>query len=162
MKLIRAKSNAFFSFCIILLVMMSACAAWELPGDIPGTYTGKAREMIRYDRGGQFVYMDKSVLISLVIDSAGGITGMVGEAAFEGCKVAQNGSWIARQLKINTEYIITGMLSGKTFEKDTVINKNISIPFNIVNGELKGSLIVNKKNKSEDFPIIRRLELKKL
>jgi hypothetical protein len=98
-------------------------------------------------------------MVSLIIDKDGNVAGMAGEATFEDCILTQNRGWIGRQLGIKTDFLINGKLIGRTFEKDTLINKDISIPFNIENGELKGSLFM--KTKGDSFPIVSVLKLKK-
>jgi hypothetical protein len=98
-------------------------------------------------------------MASLMIDKSGEVIGMVGGAMFEGCSVKQNRGWVGRQLGIKTDFLIQGMLKGNTFEKDTILTKNISIPFNIENGELKGSLILTTKGDS--YQIISILKLQK-
>lgn len=94
-----------------------------------------------------------------MIDKSGEVIGMVGDAMFEGCSVKQNRGWVERQLGIKTDFLIQGMLKGNTFDKDTLTNKEISIPFNIKNGELKGSVVM--KLKGDSYPIISNLNLKK-
>lgn len=115
--------------------------------------------MIRYERDGQYIFRDDVVMVSLIIDSMGHVTGMVGEAAFEGCNVTKNRGWISRQLNIKTDFLISGMLKGNTFDKDTLVDKNISIPFNIESGELKGSLFLTTNG--QNFPIISFFKIKK-
>ena len=157
MKLILTKSGIYFILLVISIFILPACGKWSLPADLPGTYTGKERVVIRYDREGQFVYRDDIVMVSMTIDSKGEVTGMVGEADFEGCKVTQNRGWLSRQLGIKTDFIIRGKLTGSTIEKDSIIYKNISIPFNMENGGLKGSLFLN--NTGQNYPIISNLKL---
>lgn len=98
-------------------------------------------------------------MVSLLIDKTGQVIGMAGDAIFEGCSVKQNRGWVGRQLGIKTDFLIQGMLKGNTFDKDTLINKEISIPFNIKNGELIGSMFVTTNGQS--FPMISILKLQK-
>lgn len=159
MNITYSKSTYLLFAFIISITILLACDKSVVPGNLSGTYTGKERVFIRYDRGGQYIYRDNYVLMSLIIDSKGNVSGMVGDAIFDGCNVVQNRGWIGRQLGIKTDFLINGMLKGSTFDKDTIVNKNISIPFNIENGELKGSLFLTTKG--ESFPIISILKLKK-
>jgi hypothetical protein len=160
MKRVLSKTSLLFIFLTAVIFILSACNEWAIPGDLPGTYAGEQRVLIRYDRGGQYIYRDKTVLVSLNIDKSGNVTGMVGEAAFESCKVIQNRGWIGRQLGLRTDFLVKGMLVGNTFDKDTIVHKDINIPFNIESGELKGSLILISNG--ENFPIIRVMKLKRL
>lgn len=147
--------NVIIPFALIL----SSCSQSGIPGDLPGTYNGKERVVIRYEKGGQYIFRDGYVMVSLLIDKSGQVIGMAGGATFEGCSVKQNRGWIGRQLGIKTDFLIQGILKGNTFDKDTMLNKVITIPFNIENGELKGSLFMTLKGDS--FPIISSMKLQK-
>jgi len=159
MKPLNFRAILLVKIFIPSIFFLTACNEELIPADLPGTYTGKERVIIRYDRGGQYIYREKEVLVSLIIDSKGNVIGMVGEATYEECNVIRNRGWIARQLNIKTDFLIEGMLNGNIFESDTIVNKNISIPFNIQNGELKGSLV--QTTKGESFPIISILKMQK-
>lgn len=153
------KPGHLFKILVPVILILSSCSEGFKPGNLQGIYTGKERVIIRYDKGGQYIYRDESVLVSIIIDSGGNVNGMVGEATFENCNITRNRGWIERQLGIKTDFLISGKLKGNTFEEDTIINKNINIPINIENGELKGSLLLILKG--EDFPMISKLKLKK-
>jgi len=155
----NTKDKQLFILLSILIFILTSCDEQVIPDSLPGTYTGKERIIIRYDRGGQYIFRDDYVMVSLMIDSIGNVTGMVGEATLVDCNVNRNRGWISWQLGIKTDFLIRGMLKGNTFDKDTLVNKYISIPFNIENGELKGSLFMNANGDS--FPIISVLKLQK-
>lgn len=159
MKHVHLYHRHLFAILVLAILILSSCSEGFKPGKLQGIYTGKERVIIRYDRGGQYIYRDESVLVSVIIDSAGLVNGMVGEATFENCHISRNRGWIERQLGIKSDFLISGTLKGNTFEEDTIMNKNINIPFNIENGELKGSLLLTLKG--EDFPMISKLKLKK-
>lgn len=159
MKPVSPKSGYLFILLIAATLLITACNEWNIPDSLPGIYTGKERALIRYDKNGQYIYRDEDVMVSLMIDSMGRVTGMVGEAAFAGCTVSQNRGWIERQLNIKTDFLINGILKGSTFKDDTIVKKDISIPFDIENGELKGSMFLISNG--QDFPIISILKLQK-
>jgi hypothetical protein len=159
MNITSSKSTYLLFVIIVCNTIFAACDKSTLPADLSGTYSGKARVIVRYDRGGHYIYMDDYVQISLIINSSGNVIGLAGGAAFEGCNVVRNRGWVERQLGIKTDFLIKGLLKGNTFDKDTVVNKNISIPFNIKNGELQGSLI--QLTNGESYPIISKLKLQK-
>jgi hypothetical protein len=159
MNQLQYKSKHLSNILIPIILILSSCSESGIPVDLPGTYNGRERVVIKYDRGGQYIYRDDYVMVSMMIDESGQVIGMVGDAMFEGCSVKQNRGWIARQLGIKTDFLIKGMLKGNTFDKDTMLNKVISIPFNNENGELKGSLILTTKGDS--YPIISILKLQK-
>jgi hypothetical protein len=150
------------TYCILLIIITFTVSCNKnngIPAELPGTYTGKERVIVRYNNDGQFFFREDSVLVSLIIESDGQISGMVGEAAFEKCNVKTNRGWISRQLNIKTDFQISGMLEGYIFSKDTVTNKNVKIPFNLDDGVIKGSIFL--MNKGQDFPIIPHLKLTK-
>ena len=159
MKYIYSKLSIYYTLLSISIFTISCSENKVVPAELSGTYSGKERVVIRINNDGQYIFRQDSVLVSLMIDSAGLVTGMVGEAAFEGCKVVQNRGWFGRQLNIKTEYIIRGMLTGYSFPKDTIVNKRISFPFNTENGILKGSIFMAMPG--EDYPLISILRLKK-
>jgi hypothetical protein len=159
MQQVNLKSRRLILFFTTVIFTFTACSGWEIPASLPATYTGNERVIIRYEKDGQFIFRDEYVKVSLMIDSIGHVTGMVGEATFERCNVLQNRGWISRQIGIKTDFLIKGSLQGYTFPKDTFFNKEISIPFNLVNDELKGSLFM--KTNGESFPIISILKLRK-
>jgi len=156
---VHIKSRHLFNILIPVIFILTSCNESGISGDLQGTYNGKERVILRFDRGGQYIYKDEYVMVSLMIDKSGEVIGMVGDAMFEGCSVKQNRGWVARQLGIKTDFLIQGMLKGNTFDKDTILNKDISIPFNIENGELKGSLIL--RTKGDSYPVISILKLQK-
>ena len=153
-----------FAPCLIVLIIsifiVTACSETVVLSDLPGTYSGKDIVLVRYDKDGQYLYKDDMIQVSIIIGNNGEVSGMVGEAALAECKVTPNRGWLSRQLNIKTDFIINGKLNGRTFEKDSILNKNISIPFNVNNGELTGSLFLN--NKGNNYPAVRTLKLKKL
>ena len=159
MKPANLKARNLSVLLVVVILIITSCKNKFIPENLAGTYTGKERILLRYDRGGQYIYRDTFVSVSLIIDSTGNITGMVGEASFDSCSVKPNRGWIEQQLGIRTDFVITGMLRGNTFDKDTMENKEISIPFNIFDNELKGSLLLTSNG--QDFPMISVLKLKK-
>ena len=106
MKSVNVKAGYFSILLITTALLLGACSKIVIPGDLPGTYTGKERVIIRYDRGGQYIFRDEYVMVSLMIDSTGHVTGMVGEATLVDCIVNQNRGWIERQLGIKTDFLI--------------------------------------------------------
>lgn len=159
MIIVNVKVALQASLLLISLSIFSACGSWKMPDQLPGIYIGKERIIVRYEKNGQFIFYEDSVYVSLSIGNNQQVNGTVGEAVFEGCKVNQNRGWIGRKLHIKTDFLIRGRLNGTTFSRDSILKKSISIPFNIKNGELTGSLFNN--NRSENLPIISFLKLKK-
>jgi len=145
---------------VVSILVITSCSDNVLPSFLAGTYTGKERIFIRYDKDGQYIYRDDVVMVSLFIDRSGNVAGMVGDAELDESSVTKNRGWLGKQLGIKTEFLISGVLKGNTFEKDTILNKKISIPFNIENDELRGSLFYISNG--HDFPVIKHLNLQKV
>lgn len=159
MKILNVKIALQPALILLTILTFSACGTWKMPDQIPGSYSGKERIIVRYEENGQFIFYEDSVFVSLSISSNQQVTGTVGNAVFEGCEVYQNRGWFSRKLHIKTDFLIRGRLNGTTFSRDSILQKNISIPFNIENDELKGSLFL--KTKRESLPIISILKLNK-
>jgi hypothetical protein len=147
----------FFLFVLISLLILSSCSKPIKPAHLAGSYLGNERIIFRFDKGGQYIYKEDRASVSLIIDDSGNVTGMVGEATFDGCKLSSNRGWIARQLDIKTDFIIIGTLIGGISEKDTITRKNISIPFNLKNGQITGNLFLIEKG--SNYPLINSLKL---
>jgi len=144
---------------IITALSLSACNNQNLPDTLAGTYSGNNGIIVRYNKDGQYIFYEDKVEVSIEISKTQLVTGRVGGAIFEDCKIVKNRGWISRQLNIKTDYLISGRLLGSTFKKDSITDKNISIPFNIENGEIKGSLFLTETG--QQFPLISFLKLKK-
>ena len=155
------KTNTGGGYVIIILILgftaLTSCNTWVMPAFLPGTYTGTEKIISRHQKEGQYIFFEDNVSVSLVIGNDRQVTGTVGGATFEGCNIDGNRGWIGRELHIKTDYIIRGRLSGSTFNHDTILMKDISIPFNVENGDLKGSLFLTSKN--QNLPIISILKL---
>lgn len=160
MELPFTKSAHHLIVLIISIFIITSCSETEMPSDLPGTYSGNEIVLLRYDKDGQYLGKDDIVQVSLIVGNNGEISGVVGEAVFEGCKVTRNRGWLSRLLNIKTDFIINGRLKGRTYENDTLQNKIISMPFNLKNNEINGRLFLN--NNGHNYPIISILKLNKM
>ena len=100
--------------------------------------------------------------ISLSITDNGKAQAKVGSASIANATVVRNRGSIARFLKHKTDYLIEGVLNGHVNFYDTLnyVDQKITIPFNVINDTLQGSLFVNK-SWEYPLPIIPKLELVK-
>ena len=58
------------------------------------------------------------------------------------CTARHNRGWFGKLLNIKTDYIIKGgYLEGALTSKDSTNIKKFTMPFNIVNGEIKGTVM---------------------
>lgn len=147
------------AFTIILFAFVS-CSNQVIPVELSGTYSGNNRIIVRYQKDGQYIFYEDNAVVTIDISNNHMVTGIVGGAIFSDCRIVPNRGWIARQLNIKTDYLITGKLSGSTFSKDSISEKDISIPFNMEDKELKGSLFLTSDG--QKFPLISFLKLKKI
>lgn len=102
------------------------------------------------------------VALEITIHNDGTVTGMVGGAELKGCVLKQNRGELGRQLNVATDYIIMdGYLDGPIVAEDEVLAKDLSIPFNIVDKHMRGSLFWREEWKYP-LPLMPRIELTKM
>lgn len=95
--------------------------------------------------------------VIITITSSGSVTGRIGQAVFSGYSLQRNRGWLGRKLNLKTDFIICGgYLDGKITPKDKGGKREFTIPFNIENGKLVGTIMLLPK-----FPLTRRLNLEK-
>ena len=126
----------------ITYCLLAACTNWTIPESLVGTWKGKDKVTVRTKVNGEFVFIAAPDSLPLIINiqSDGTITGNLGGAVFNNCKVSKNRGELGKKLNLATDFVIKGELSGKIFENDPEANKKISMPFDNKNGNLKGSL----------------------
>jgi len=101
------------------------------------------------------------VAIDITIHDDGTVTGAVGAAQLVDCVLKQNRSDLGRQLNIATDYIVMdGYLDGPIVPADEVPKKDFTIPFNLVDGHMNGSLFWVAEWKYPR-PLMSRLDLAK-
>jgi len=83
---------------------------------------------------------DDYVTIAIVIETDGKVTGKIDDAVLENCIVKQNRTWFEKLIGIKNDYMITGSLTKGTVKDDSAAVREIGIPFNLLEGELKGSI----------------------
>lgn len=154
----------FWLTAVVFLSFLSikAAVAWNPPDTLVGTWSGKAEVFAPFKK---CPYPSKApedwLGIQIQIHADGTVDGQIGEAHFVGCKVKSNRGWLGRQLNIKTDYIICdGALTGAIVSTDKEIKRYFTIPFNVVDGKLKGGVMVLKKWEYP-FPLFPRLQLTK-
>ena len=151
-----------FGIFVGLFLICSNAFAWHPPDILIGTWFNKAEVFAAFKKD---QYPSKnpadSIEIEITINPDGTVTGTVGNATLENCKIGKNRSWLGRFLKIRTDYIIhKGHLSGKIVQDDKETRRNFTIPFNIVDDQLVGGFMVKKAWKYPE-PMFPRLRLKR-
>lgn len=101
------------------------------------------------------------IAIDLTIHEDGTVTGRVGDAELVDCVLKQNRGELGRRLNVATDYIVMdGSLVGAIVPEDETLQKDLTIPFNLVDGHLRGSLFWTMEGKYP-LPLLPRLELAK-
>jgi len=115
---------------------------WTPPSSIVGNWSGKHLVVVRTKTNGKFNFIKhpEAVIFNISIKQNCQVSGSLGTAVFEDCIIQKNRGWIAKQLNLKTDWVIQGKLVGAIFPEDVIKNKTISMPINIENGRIKGSL----------------------
>lgn len=127
--------------CLAYFLFVS-CKQWEVPPSLVGNWQSKQKVTVRDKQRGDFVFINAPDSISLQfnIDANGNVSGHLGDAVFENCKVQKNRSESGKRLNLATDYIIKGELKGAIFSSDPHLKKEINAPFDIRNNKMEGSL----------------------
>ena len=106
-------------------------APWAPPAAVQGQWTGEAR-----------IYNDfvasPRLEVNLHISPDGAVTGRVGDAALVRGRIAANRDALGRTLNLATDYVIVADLNGPLIAAEQVKRDDISMPFDLVNGHLRG------------------------
>ncbi len=154
--MINNKSIILIVFVLGTTSLLFAADRLALPDSIVGTWTGKSVLHLSLASPITPGHVPKDSLeIQIYIDKYGTIRGTVGDATFRECIASKNRGWLGRLLNIKTDYIIKdGYLEGRLGPEDTVDQKKFTLPFNIRNGLLIGTIMQIYKWKYPD-PLIR-------
>jgi hypothetical protein len=131
-----------------------------MPHNHIGNWIGRELATTRYvDEKGKYCFVDDSLSVIINIQQDGKVSGSVGSLGFVDCRVEENRGWFGRMLHLGTDLRIAGYLEGRmnTYDKDTL--KEISIPFDVEEFRLSGSIF--KTNNSDMFPMVPLLKLVK-
>jgi hypothetical protein len=100
--------------------------------------------------------------IAITIGEDGSVSGSVGNAQLVGCRLKKNRTGFEKSFNIKTDYIILGgTLDGPIYAGDSVAERNVTIPLNLENQLLIGTLFHIETLKYPD-PIISKLEFTKI
>jgi hypothetical protein len=113
-----------------------------LPEVIAGTWTGQVEIFTDFKKGkSPSPYSEDWIKIEITIDKTGHAIGYIGDAELAECQVKLNRNWFERYLNIKTDfYIQEATLNDQISPLDTVHLRKISIPFNIIDGQFRGSI----------------------
>lgn len=160
---IKIKNIIIFLIVMIIIIILSVninqviLNKSPIPQNISGKWSGQSAVSSQFSKSGQSdSNAQEMVNIEITINADKNVTGKIGDAELVGCTIAQNRTWFEKLIKVKTDYIITGSMKNGIVSADKVEIRQISIPFNISNGELKGSVFEIEKLKYPN-PLISRL-----
>lgn len=154
-------------FLISLLIMISVSVTinnkvmnnWNPSESLVGNWRGQDEVSAPFKKGqSPSEYTEDWIKIEIMIESDGNVTGIIGEAELIDCKVKQNRTWFERFVRIKTDFVIKGYLENGINHDDTIAKREISIPFNLLDRKLKGSIFEIEGWKYPD-PLFPRLLL---
>lgn len=134
---------------LAIVTIMAGCLAQpmdSIPAPLLGTWHGTAevRLPIVFAPAPDDDPTDDVLLpvdIEITIHDDGTVTGAVGAAELVDCVLKQNRGELGRRLNMATDYIVMdGYLDGPIVPEDEVQKKDFTIPINLVDGHMKGSL----------------------
>lgn len=127
--------------CLSLLAFVS-CKQWEVPSSLIGEWESKQKVTVRTKVKGDYVFINApdSLLLQFSIDEKGIVSGHLGTASLENCKVEKNRGDLGKAMNLATDYVIKGELKGAIFPNDPYSTKEISAPFDVKNYKMNGSL----------------------
>lgn len=128
-----------FSISILSLIFIS-CSNWIVPVDLTGKWVSQQDVVFRDKKEGKYVFTKHSERIEIWISSDGKVTGNIGNAVLKDCKIIKNRGAFGRFLNLKTDYQIIGKLEGKINPKDVRDFRKVSMPFNMKNNAMEGSI----------------------
>jgi hypothetical protein len=130
-----------------------SCTGQNIPDAVPGTWVSNQEVTVRFNpKGRPYGVARAPVAISVTIRADLSVDGWMGQARFVGCTVSRNRGVIGRTLDLFSDFVIAGKLTGSIFPADTLGMKDISMPFNVKDGALVGSVF---QREGEDiFPMV--------
>lgn len=124
-----------------MLLSICACSKKELPQSLIGSYKCEVIVNIR-DNGKQ------EADFNMVVHDDFTVTGQIGNAVLKNCRLEANRNDLGRKINIKTDYIVTGgSINGKIYDEDVLNQRDFTLPFNVENDTLKGSVMVLDKFK---------------
>lgn len=168
-KKIISTKLAYILICIATITLLlivgvlynkSIMAKWEPDETIIGLWSGNGKSHIDLpsDNSEEYINTYTEVEIMIIIHEDGTVTGSVGDATLTECHITLNRTDFERSIHFKTDYIIKGQLQDAIVVGDAISYRDITIPFNIEDDTLKGSLFLIK-GWEYPYPIVARLRL---
>jgi hypothetical protein len=141
--IVRSSIRALLFLCWTILTF--SCSEEAIPVPVAGTWSSTQVVSVRLNPPGKpYGFVRDSVRVSLTIRSDRTVEGSVGHATLEEATITRNRGAVGHTLDLNTDFLITGKLVGNIFPADTLDTKNVTIPFNVENGALAGTIFQNE------------------
>ena len=132
-------------------------ATKDVPHSLIGTWQGKCKIYLPISKNPELAHERDTIDVKIIIQKDGSVQGKVGDAEMVNCHLYNNRGWLGRLLHIKTDFIIKGgYLKGSLYKTDTVQVKNFTLPFNIIDGKMRGSVMQTFKWKYP-FPLVKIL-----
>lgn len=136
-------------------------ADWTPPESLTGKWTGQSEVFASFKKGeSPSEDAEDWIDIKVVVGAGGLVNGRVGEAELVDCTLKQNRNDFERMIGIKTDYVIACGLEKGIVQSDVAERRDISMPFNLIDGEFRGSLFEVESWKYPD-PLFPRLSLTK-
>jgi hypothetical protein len=150
----RPRLNRYAAIVALVSILpLLSCRQWDVPDALVGTWSSRTSISVRYTLGfGSYRFVRDSIDASIEIRKDRSVHGRVGNAEFVGCSVEKNRGMVARTLDLFTDYIIKGEIKGRAFPADTLERITITIPFNLEERRMKGTIF--QCDGADIFPMV--------
>lgn len=154
------KGLFYLGFSVIFALFIFSCNSSLSDEELlilTGVWEGKSNDFAKTPKPDSLF-----PIVSINILSDGKVEGKAGDATFKDCYIEKNRGSIAKSLNVETDYIIEGFLVGKINKRDSLgkVERNISIPFNVENDSLRGTLFIVESWKYPN-PILPKVVISK-
>ncbi len=117
---------------IVLALILTSCAV-----PIPKTLYGQ------WVHTSHWRSKDQDIEVDITIHPDHTVTGNIGQATLENCVLRSNRGAIGRKLNIKSDFIIAdGSIEGKVSDLDDQNHRLFTLPFDLEDGELVGSIMI--------------------
>lgn len=133
---------------VFALLLLSGCLATPIEtidASLLGTWRGDAtvRLPIRFaPPPDEEREPDVTIPLAITLHDDARVTGTVGGAELADCVLKRNRGELGRRLNFATDYIVMdGYLAGPVVPGDEELHKDLTIPFNVADGRMRGSVM---------------------
>ncbi|HEX8942661.1 MAG TPA: hypothetical protein VF785_05945 [Gemmatimonadaceae bacterium] len=142
----RTRTGLLLATSLVMALPMSARAQVATPSLI-GRWGGVADIIVDWTK-------QRTLAVNLVISANDQVTGSIGDATLAHGRLLRNRSWVARALRVKTDYIIEADLDGPIIAAENVQRDAVQIPFNWRDGRLVGSINSSANKIGKAVPMV--------